>query len=61
MDLCSLWAFFAAYVLVHWPIYKCYMGMGEGLTDFVDTYVYTMKGIVTKGNFIMNLNKLLTP
>ena len=51
MDLYSMWAFFAAYVLVHWPIYRCYMGMDEGLTDFVGAYVYTMKGIVTEGNF----------
>ena len=49
MDLYSMWAFLAAYVIVHWPMYKCYVGMDERLTDFVDAYVRTMKGFVTKG------------
>ena len=61
MDLYSMWAFLAAYVLVHWPIYRCYMAMDQRLTDFVRAYVCNMKGIVTEGNFTSKLlNELMT-
>ena len=46
----SLWAYLAAYVIVHWPIYRSYTGMDRRLSDFADAYVNTMRGIVTRGN-----------
>ena len=51
-SLFSLWSYAASYVIVHWPIYRIYMGKGQRLTDFAKTYSSTMIGVVTKGNFL---------
>ena len=49
MDVYSMWSYFPANVMFHWVLFKVYTGMEKSLTEFMELYVETMHGIITKG------------
>ena len=51
-DIYSLYCFFALYLLTHLITYRCYRGMDVKLTEFVQDYASTMRGIVTRGSLL---------
>ena len=50
MDIYSMWSYFPANIIVHWILFKAYTGMEKSLSEFLEAYVQTMTGIVTRGN-----------
>ena len=48
-DIYSVYSFFAAYLMTHLITRRCYKGMDVKLTEFVQLYAYSMRGVVTKG------------
>ena len=51
MDIYSMWSYFPANIIVHWVLFKAYTGMEKTLPEFLEVYVQTMTGIVTRGNW----------
>ena len=49
-DMCSIYSFFATYILTHLVTRRCYRGMDVKLTDFVQLYASSMRGVVSEGN-----------
>ena len=49
IDIYSMWSYFAANVIVHWVLFKAYDGMEKSLSKFMEVYVETMSGIITRG------------
>ena len=50
MDIYSMWSYFPANIIVHWTLFKAYTGMEKSLSEFLEAFVQTMTGIVTRGN-----------
>ena len=48
-DMCSIYSFFATYILTHLVTRKCYKGMDVKLTEFVQLYASSMRGVVLEG------------
>ena len=48
-DIYSVYSFFAAYLLTHLITRRCYKGMDVKMTEFVQLYASSMRGVVTEG------------
>ena len=48
MDLYSNWDYVSSYYVVHYSLYRSYLGMEKKLTQFAQIFVGEMKGIVSK-------------